>query len=134
MRLLNLIKDKKSNKAKVIRNVLWALLGKFTNMFGMLFVGILVARYLGPEQYGLMNYVISYVTLFSVFAGFGLSNIEVRELSAHPEKKERILGTCLGIRLFFSVVAFFIISLLVIISAKDYFTSVLILTYSFTEP
>lgn len=43
MRLLNLIKDKKSNKAKVIRNVLWALLGKFTNMFGMLFVGILVA-------------------------------------------------------------------------------------------
>ena len=76
MRLLNLIKDKNSNKSKVIRNVLWALLGKFTNMFGMLFVGILVARYLGPEKYGLMNYVISFVALFSVFAGFGLSNIE----------------------------------------------------------
>lgn len=130
MRLLNLLKDKNSNKSKVIRNVLWALLGKFTNMFGMLFVGILVARYLGPEQYGLMNYVISFVALFSVFAGFGLSNIEVRELSAHPEKKESILGTCLAIRLFFAIVVFFIICLIVKISAKDSFTSVLIITYS----
>lgn len=132
MRLLELIKDPNSNKSKVIRNVLWALLGKFTNMFGMLFVGILVARYLGPEQYGLMNYVISYVALFGVFAGFGLSNIEVRELSAHPEKKESILGTCLAIRLFFAIVVFIIICVIVSTSSKDNFTSLLIISYSST--
>lgn len=33
-------------------------------MLGALFVGILVARYLGPSDYGLMNYVISYVSIF----------------------------------------------------------------------
>ena len=68
------------NKQKILANVFWAMLGKIVNMVGQLFVGILVARYLGPEKYGIMNYVISYVTLFTIISGFGLTNIEIREL------------------------------------------------------
>ena len=55
-------------KIKVFRNLYWAVLGKVVTLLGGLFVGILVARYLGPEQYGLMSYVISYVSLFHIFA------------------------------------------------------------------
>lgn len=54
------------NKKKVFANLFWAMLGKVVNMAGALLVGILVARYLGPSQYGLMNYVISYVALFTI--------------------------------------------------------------------
>ena len=64
--------------------------GKIVNTAGTLLVGILVARYLGPEQYGLMNYVISYVSIFSVLSTFGLDNIEIRELSRKPENKNII--------------------------------------------
>lgn len=117
-------------KSKVVKNVLWAMLGKFVNMFGMLLVGILVARYLGPEQYGLMNYVISFVTLFSVFAGFGLTNIEVRELSAHPEKRDAILGTCFILRLLLATCVFCAICVIVVLSDKDRLTSTLIIAYS----
>lgn len=88
------------NKRKLIANVLWAMAGKVVNMFGQLFVGILVARYLGPEQYGLMNYVISYVALFTIIATFGLGNIEVRELSKSPELRDEIMGTAFRLRLF----------------------------------
>ena len=42
-------------KEKVVRNVVWAVTGKVVTLLGSLLVGILVARYLGPEQYGLMN-------------------------------------------------------------------------------
>lgn len=80
--------------------------GKIVNMAGTLLVGILVARYLGPEQYGLMNYVISYVSIFSVLSTFGLDNIEIRELSRKPENKNIILGTCLRIRIVCSTMAF----------------------------
>ena len=45
-----------------------------------LFVGIYVARYLGPERYGLLSYALSFVWLFSSLASFGLNNILVREL------------------------------------------------------
>jgi O-antigen/teichoic acid export membrane protein len=55
-----------------------------------LFVGILVARYLGLENFGLMNYVISYVTLFSILSNFGLDNIEIHELSKTKSKINKI--------------------------------------------
>ena len=45
------------SRKNIIKNLFWAILGKVVNVLGALFVGILVARYLGPSQYGLMNYV-----------------------------------------------------------------------------
>lgn len=123
--------NKEGNKGKIVRNVFWAVLGKLVNMFGMLFVGILVARYLGPEKYGLMNYVISYVSIFTVLAGFGLSSIEVRELANHPLQKDQILGTCLIIRLFFAFIAYFILAVIVLSSNMSYYSSMLILSYAF---
>lgn len=67
------------NKKKVALNIFWAMLGKIVNMAGALLVAILVARYLGPENYGVMNYVISYVAMFMVLSEFGMSSIEIRE-------------------------------------------------------
>ena len=75
------------NKKKVALNIFWAMLGKIVNMAGALLVAILVARYLGPENYGVMNYVISYVAMFMVLSEFGMSSIEIRELSSNPDKK-----------------------------------------------
>lgn len=119
-------------KRKVFLNVFWALLGKVVNMLGILLVGILIARYLGPEQFGLMNYVISYVTIFSVLAGFGMENIEIRELSREPEQRNNILGTAFLIRLFFAFIAFVAIIITLFIFHPDTQTTVLILIYSLT--
>ncbi len=117
-------------KKKILSNVFWAMLGKVINMLGNLFVGILVARYLGPEQYGLMNYVISYVTIFTVISTFGLTNIEVRELSRTPEKRDVLMGTCFSIRLFFASVGYLLVVVSLFLYKSDFFTSVMILVYS----
>ncbi len=101
-------------------------------MASALFVGILVARYLGPENYGIMNYVISYVALFSVFATFGLDNIEIRELSRQNDKKDTILGTCFSIRILFAVLAYLGIVFSLSIYKTDRFTSLMILAYGLT--
>lgn len=126
------IKKLDGNKKKIFTNVFWAMLGKVINMAAALFVGILVARYLGPENYGVMNYVISYVALFTVFATFGMENIEIRELSKHLDKKESILGTCYAMRLFFAVIAYIAVVITLIIFKTDSFTTCMILAYSFT--
>lgn len=114
---------------KIFDNVIWSLGGKIVNMTSALFVGILVARYLGPEKYGLMNYVISYVALFTVVASFGMNNIEIREMSKHNENKNVILGTCLRLRLVFAVIAYILMCITLLIFRPDTFTSVMILTY-----
>lgn len=126
------IKGLSDNKQKIFTNLFWAMLGKIINMSGALLVGILVARYLGPSQYGLMNYVISYVTLFTVISNFGLDNIEIRELSKYPERKDPILGTCFLLRIFFAIIAFLLVIISLILSNADTYTSVVILIYSIT--
>lgn len=120
------------NKEKIARNVFWAMLGKVVNMAAALFVGILVARYLGPENYGLMNYVISYVALFTILATFGLDHIEIRELSRRPDQKELVLGTSFRIRLIFATIANLVIAFTLWINKADTFTSVMIMMYSIT--
>lgn len=120
------------NQKKVFANIFWAMAGKIVNMAGALLVGILVARYLGPSQYGLMNYVISYVALFTIISNFGLDNIEIRELSKTPERKEYILGTCFRLRIIFSTLAFILVLITLIISKADTYTAIMILLYSIT--
>ena len=129
MNLLSKYQNLDGNKKRIFMNVFWAMLGKIVNMAAALFVGILVARYLGPENYGVMNYVVSYVALFSVIATFGLSNIEVRELSRTPEKKNELLGTCFVIRFVFTSIAYLAIIATVYVFDTDSFTKVMILLY-----
>ena len=93
-----------STRGKVVRNVFWAVVGKVVTLLSTLFVGILVARYLGPEQYGLMNYIISIVGLFTVFSTFGTTDIIIRELSKKNVPKEVILGTSFLMRIALAVI------------------------------
>jgi len=58
-----------------------------------LFVGIYVARYLGPEHYGLLSYALSFVWLFSSLASFGIDDILIRELVRYPEQRRNLIGT-----------------------------------------
>lgn len=133
MKLVEKIKSRLNltkNRKKVFRNLYWAVLGKIINILSGLFVGILVARYLGPQNFGLMNYVISYVTLFSILANFGLDNIEIRELSKVDANKNEILGTAFRIRLIFSAITWFLILITLFVFESDRFTFMMVLVYS----
>lgn len=118
------------NAIKITKNVGWAVAGKTVSLLGSLLVGILVARYLGPEQYGLMNYVISYVCIFQVFATFGLDSIEIREESRHPEERDVIIGTAFMIKIVFAVITMAAVAVSVMITETDSFTRWMIMLYS----
>lgn len=92
-----------NTKRKVLANVFWALSGKIITLFSTLWVSILVARYLGPEQFGMMNYIISVVSLFSIFATFGMTDIVIRELSKKEIPDNEILGTAFVLRMVLSL-------------------------------
>jgi PST family polysaccharide transporter len=63
-----------------------------------LFVGVWVARYLGPEQFGSLNFAISFVALFGSVTSLGLEAIVMREVLHAPEDSRDILGTALALR------------------------------------
>ena len=101
-------------------------------MASALFVGILVARYLGPESYGLMNYVISYVAIFSIIATFGMDNIEIRELSQQNDKKGCHHGDMFQPENVFATTAYIVIAISLFYFQTDKFTSLMVLAYGLT--
>ena len=117
-------------KQKVVRNIAWAITGKFFTMLSSLLVGIFVARYLGPEQYGLMSYVISYVALFQVLANFGLDQIEIREESKVPAERDKIIGTSFVLKITLAILTILLVSITSWIFEADSFTKWMILLYS----
>ena len=60
---------------KYFKNTSWLFAEKILRMVVGLFVGVWVARYLGPERYGLFSYAQSFVGLFTAIATLGLNGI-----------------------------------------------------------
>lgn len=116
----------------IFNNLAWAVLGKVVNLLSGLVVGIIIARYLGPKQYGLMNYVIGYVFLFQILSTFGLDNIEAREEARRPHDKDKIIGSALAIRLLFGFIAVALSVSTSFYLEADTYVTLLVLLYSST--
>ena len=78
---------------KIAANASWLLLDRLIVMITGLVVGAWVARYLGPEKFGLYNYATSIVSFLTPFTGISLISIIVRDLARTPSEKDNILGT-----------------------------------------
>ena len=79
-------------------NTSWLMGHRVLSMAVALFVGVYVARYLGPERFGLLSYAGSFVGLFTVLATLGLDGIMVRELVKTPERRNELIGTAFWLK------------------------------------
>jgi PST family polysaccharide transporter len=70
-----------------------------------LLVGVWVARYLGPEQFGLLNYATAFVALFGTIATMGLNGIVVRDLVRQPETANVTMGSAFLLQLLGALMA-----------------------------
>jgi O-antigen/teichoic acid export membrane protein len=84
---------------KYFFNTGWLMADKVLRLFVGLFVGVYVARYLGPERFGVLNFAMSFVALFGAFATLGLDGIVVRNAVRDPDCRDELLGTAFGLRL-----------------------------------
>lgn len=72
-------------------NSSWLLIDKVVRLCIGLVVGVLVARYLGPEKIGLWNYGLAIFTFFSVFSSLGLESVAPRELVQRKQEQLEIV-------------------------------------------
>ena len=82
-----------SNLKKIFENSTWLIFEQIIKTLVGLFVGIWVARYLGPKDYGLFNYAIAIVTLLTRISKLGLDGICTRELVKKKNEIDIILGS-----------------------------------------
>lgn len=94
------------NLVKILDNIGWLFFDKILRMGVGLIVGVWVARYLGPEQFGLFNFASAFVGMFGAIAGLGLQGVVVRDLVREPSSKEEILGSAAALQLVSGFVAY----------------------------
>jgi len=94
------------NLVKILDNIGWLFFDKILRMGVGLIVGVWVARYLGPEQFGLFNFASAFVGMFGVIAGLGLQGVVVRDLVREPSSKEEILGSAAALQLVGGFIAY----------------------------
>jgi O-antigen/teichoic acid export membrane protein len=87
------------NLRKYLANTSWLMGERVIRMVVSLFVGIYVIRFLGPERFGILSYVLSFVLLFSPLLHLGHREIIVLDLVKSPEKRDLILGSAILLRL-----------------------------------
>ena len=84
--------------SKVTKNAGWIIGGKIVQMLINLVVGVITARYLGPSNFGLINYAGAYTAFFSSFCTLGINSVIVNEFINNPDATGEIIGTTLGLR------------------------------------
>lgn len=111
---------------KYFTNTSWLFIEKVLKLIISFFVNIYIIRYLGPKDFGILSYAVSFVGLFAAIATLGLDNILVRELVRFPDEKENLLGSAFSLKLLGAVLSILFISITLLIISETKFDVLLI--------
>jgi O-antigen/teichoic acid export membrane protein len=126
--MLTKLKSLKNHQGfmKYFKNTSWLFGEKILRMVVGLFVSIWVARYLGPEQFGLLSYAQSFVGLFAAFATLGLDGIVVRELVKDESRIDELIGTAFWLKVIGAFGVLIILAIAVNFTSNDSYTNTLV--------
>ena len=90
---------------KEFRNAGWIIGEQVFQMLVSLIVGVLSARYLGPSNYGLINYTGSFVTFVTSITTLGMDSVVIKKMIESPQREGEYLGSCMVYRLVAALVS-----------------------------
>lgn len=94
-------KQEHNKVAIAITSFSWLTINKIVSIISGLLISVIVTRYLGAIQNGIVNYVTAYISIFSIFASFGMQDIVTKRFAEQKENSGEIAGaamliSCLG--------------------------------------
>lgn len=118
----------KSNKSKSIlsigfyryfNNTAWLFSEQLLRMVSGLFIGIWIARYLGPDNYGVYSYIIGVAAILGGIAKMGMDAVIVQELINNPEQRNQYLGSAFWVRVAGAILLSVVYGTILFISEGD---------------
>ncbi len=120
-------------KNKVLKNASWIIICKVMQSVLNLVIGMITARYLGPSNYGLINYAASIAAFFLPLMRLGLTSTLVQEFVSRPEDEGKVLGTSLIMNIVSGILSVVgICSFCMVAHAGEKETVLVCVLYSFT--
>ncbi len=96
------------NIQKVLHNTAWMTLDNGLRFVVGLAVISCMAQYLGPSDFGLLNYALALVSIFTLLANLGLNEMLVRQLVTHPSRQAVYVTTAFLLRCLSGSLSFFL--------------------------
>ena len=117
---------------KEIKNAGWIIGEQIFQMAISLIVGVLTARYLGPSNYGALNYTASFVTFALSVATLGMEGVVIKKMIMRPDDEGVYLGSCMLFRLLSSILSSIAIFIIVVaLNPEDHLKWILVFLQSF---
>ena len=98
--------EERTKVQSALTNTGWLFFDRVLRLGAGLLISVWVARYLGPSQFGILNYALSFTAIVASFVSLGFDSIVVRELVNEPGRAGEILGTAAALRGISGIVAF----------------------------
>ena len=117
---------------KAVGGSAWLVSERAATLLLNLIVGIFVARYLGPENYGTLSYAIAFIALLSTIPYLGFGGVVVQQLVHERDSQGEIMGTVLGAKFAAAVLAFLLANLISVLVVDEAEARLLILLISFS--
>ena len=127
-------------------NTGWLCFDKAVRFLAGMLIFAWTARYLGPSNFGILNYCLAFISLFSVLSNLGIDGIVIREIINNPQSQKETLGSAFFLKFIggiFAVIASFLViivlkpgdrlvwSLVIILSTMYIFQSLDVIDYWF---
>lgn len=103
-RLTNKLND--TGSIKIFKNAGWLFTDKIVRQGLNFLLTAYIARYLGVQLFGVWNYALAFVVLFSFFSTLGIYNQLLRDFVRHPERHNELLGSAFIIKLLGGCITF----------------------------
>lgn len=105
-------------RSKELKNASWLIVGRIIQMILSFFISIFTARYLGPSNYGTINYATAYVAFFTSLCTLGINSVIIKDFVDHPDEQGETIGTTLILRIISSILS--VVMIIAIVSIVDH--------------
>ena len=111
---------------KEIKNAGWLIGGRIFQMLLSLIVGVLTARFLGPQNFGVINYAAAFTSLFASVCTLGINSVIIKDFVDNPSEQGEAIGSSILMRFASSLLSALMIVGIVLVIDGDEPTTVLV--------
>lgn len=98
-------KIKRIVKDRSVINMIWLSSDSLIRLGLSFLVSVWLARYLGPDDFGMYNYAFAMITIYAAVASLGMNGVVVRELVKGDVESNVVMGTSFCLQIIGSLLA-----------------------------
>ncbi|WP_296804209.1 flippase [uncultured Methanobrevibacter sp.] len=114
---------------RIFKNLSWLMISQIISGICGFIWTILIARYLGVNDYGILGFAISLTAILAITVDFGISTHIIRHVATDYDSAPKYLGNVIPLKLLFSIGTMFLTLIILILLKSNELTIIITLLF-----